>query len=191
VIEQAGRQAAAWQELRPDAAPLGVAVNVSARQLADPELSSHIEGVIRAHRIEPASLWLELTETALLDDTAFMEHSLKQLKGLGLQLILDDFGVGFSSLGYLKRLPLSMIKLDRSFVENVTDSPHDAAIVRAVSQMADSIGIGVVAEGVETQDQVRMARDLGCGYAQGFHFARPVPASEVGDLLERPMPAIS
>ena len=119
-----------------------------------------------------------------------MERSLNELKDLGLRLILDDFGVGFSSLGYLKRLPLSMIKLDRSFVENVTESPHDAAIVQAVSQMADSIGIGVVAEGVETEDQVRMARDLGCGYAQGFHFARPVPASEVGDLLGRPMPAI-
>jgi EAL domain-containing protein (putative c-di-GMP-specific phosphodiesterase class I) len=81
-----------------------------------------------------------------------------------------------------------MIKLDRTFVENVTDSPHDAAIVRAVSDMADTIGIDVVAEGVETDEQVQMARDLGCGYAQGFHFAEPVPASYVERLLARPIP---
>jgi diguanylate cyclase (GGDEF)-like protein len=184
VIEQACRQASAWQQLRPDQAPLGVAVNISARQLADPELISHIEGSVRANRIDPSTLWLELTETTVLEDTAFVERSLKQLKALGLRLVLDDFGVGFSSLGYLKRLPLSLIKLDRSFVENVTESPHDAAIVRAVCQMAETIGIGVVAEGVETEEQVRAARDLGCGYAQGFHFARPMPADEVEGLLE-------
>jgi EAL domain-containing protein (putative c-di-GMP-specific phosphodiesterase class I) len=185
VIEQACRQVAAWQQLKPDQAPMSVAVNISARQLADPELISHIEGSVRANRIDPSTLWLELTETAVLEDTDFVERSLRQLKGLGLRLVLDDFGVGFSSLGYLKRLPLSLIKLDRSFVENVTESPHDAAIVRAVCQMAGTIGIGVVAEGVETEEQVRAARDLGCGYAQGFRFARPMPADEVEGLLER------
>jgi diguanylate cyclase (GGDEF)-like protein len=185
VIEQACRQVAAWQQLKPDQAPMSVAVNISARQLADPELISHIEGSVRANRIDPSTLWLELTETAVLEDTDFVERSLRQLKGLGLRLVLDDFGVGFSSLGYLKRLPLSLIKLDRSFVENVPENAHDAAIVRAVCQMAGTIGIGVVAEGVETEEQVRAARDLGCGYAQGFHFARPMPADEVEDLLER------
>ena len=188
VIEQACRQVSSWQQLNPDVAPVSVAVNISARQLGDPNLISHIEGTIRANRIDPSTLWLELTETALLDDTSFVERSLRELKGLGVRLVLDDFGVGFSSLGYLKRLPLSMIKLDRTFVEHVPESPQDTAIVRAVSQMADTIGIGVVAEGVETVEQVRAARDLGCGYAQGFHFAEPVPASEVEALLERPMP---
>jgi EAL domain-containing protein (putative c-di-GMP-specific phosphodiesterase class I) len=105
-----------------------------------------------------------------------------------VRLVLDDFGVGFSSLGYLKRLPLSMVKLDRTFVENVTDSPDDAAIVRAVSEMAETIGIGVVAEGVETEEQVRAARDLGCGFAQGFFFAEPAPASYVERLFARQIP---
>jgi diguanylate cyclase (GGDEF)-like protein len=187
VIEQACRQAAAWQQLHPDSAPIGVAVNLSARQLADPELTSHIEGSIKANGIAAETLWLELTETALLDDTAPCERSLTNLSRIGVRLALDDFGVGFSSLGYLKRLPLSMIKLDRTFVENVTDNPHDAAIVRAVSEMADTIGIDVVAEGVETDEQVRMARELGCGYAQGYHFAEPVPASYVERLLARPI----
>jgi diguanylate cyclase (GGDEF)-like protein len=189
VIEQACRQAADWQELQPDSAPISVAVNLSARQLADPALIAHVEGSIRANGIEPSTLWLELTETTLLDDTVYVERTLGALRALGVHLVLDDFGVGFSSLGYLKRLPLSMVKLDRTFVENVTDNPHDAAIVRAVTDMAETIGIGVVAEGVETEEQVRVARDLGCGYAQGFHFAEPVPASYVERLIAGPIPA--
>src|SRR3954452_3064445 len=188
-IEQACRQAAAWQALHPDSAPVSVAVNLSARQIADPDLISHIEGSIQANRIDPSNLWLELTETTVLDETCFVERTLESLEMLGVRLVLDDFGVGFSSLGYLKRLPLSMVKLDRTFVENVTESPQDSAIVRAVTEMADTIGIGVVAEGVETEEQVRAARDLGCGYAQGFHFAEPVPVAHVERLLERPMPA--
>ncbi|HEY6636083.1 MAG TPA: EAL domain-containing protein, partial [Solirubrobacterales bacterium] len=188
VIEQACRQAAAWQKLQPDSAPISVAVNLSGRQLADPALIAHVEGSVRSNGIEPSSLWLELTESTLLDDTLYVERTLGALKSLGVHLVLDDFGVGFSSLGYLKRLPLSMVKLDRTFVENVTDSPHDAAIVRAVSEMAETIGIGVVAEGVETEEQVRVARDLGCGYAQGFHFSEPVPASYVERLLAGPIP---
>jgi diguanylate cyclase (GGDEF)-like protein len=188
VVEQACRQAANWQRLRPDSAPISVAVNLSARQLADPELIPHIEGSISANGLDPATLWLELTETTLLDDIAYVERTLAALERLGVRLVLDDFGVGFSSLGYIKRLPLSMVKLDRTFVENVTESPHDAAIVRAVSEMAETIGIGVVAEGVETEEQVRVARDLGCGYAQGFHFAEPVPASYVERLFTSSIP---
>jgi EAL domain-containing protein (putative c-di-GMP-specific phosphodiesterase class I) len=190
VVEQACRQAAAWQQLSPDRAPVGVSVNLSARQIADPELLSHIEGSIAANGIQPSSLWLELTETTLLDETAFVERTLAALKQLGVRLVLDDFGVGFSSLGYLKRLPLSMIKLDRSFVENLGEGSHDAAIVRAVSEMADTIGISVVAEGIEKPEQLRAASALGCGYAQGFHFAEPVPADELEQLLARPIPAI-
>jgi diguanylate cyclase (GGDEF)-like protein len=188
VIEQACRQAAVWQALQPDSAPVGVSVNLSARQIADPELIAHIDGSIKANGIEPSTLWLELTEGTLLEDATYVERTLGALKRLGVSLVLDDFGVGFSSLGYLKRLPLSMVKLDRTFVENVTDSPHDAAIVRAVSEMAETIGLGVIAEGVETEEQVRVARDLGCGYAQGYHFAEPVPASYVERLLAGPIP---
>jgi diguanylate cyclase (GGDEF)-like protein len=191
VIEQACRQAAAWQELHPDSAPVSVAVNLSARQIADPDLLSHIEGSVRANRIDPSNLWLELTETTLLDETSFVERTLESLTGLGVRLVLDDFGVGFSSLGYLKRLPLAMIKLDRTFVENLTEGSHDAAIVRAVNEMADTIGIGVVAEGIETDEQLRMATTLGCGFAQGFHFSEPVPVGHIERLLEQPLPALS
>ncbi|HKH22339.1 MAG TPA: EAL domain-containing protein [Solirubrobacterales bacterium] len=190
VIEEACRQAAVWQARAPDAAPIGVSVNLSARQIADPDLLSHIEGSISASMIDPASLWLELTETTLLDDTSFVERTLDSLRGLGVRLVLDDFGVGFSSLGYLKRLPLSMIKLDRSFVKDLAEDSHDAAIVRAVNEMAETMGIAVVAEGVESDRQLLIASELGCRYAQGFHFAEPAPASEVLTVLERQMPAI-
>src|SRR3954452_17346350 len=190
-IEQACRQAAAWQALHPDSAPVSVAVNLSARQIADPDLISHIEGSIQANRIDSSNLWLELTETTVLDETCFVERTLESLEGLGVRLVLDDFGVGFSSLGYLKRLPLSMIKLDRSFVENLAEGSHDAAIVRAVSEMADTIEIGVVAEGIETDEQLRMASTLGCGFAQAFHFSEPVPVAHVARILERPAPTFT
>jgi diguanylate cyclase (GGDEF)-like protein len=188
VIDEACRQVASWQQLDPDSAPVGIAVNLSAPQLTDPDLIGHVERAVADNGIDPATLWLELTESILLDETTVVERTLESLKGLGVRLVLDDFGVGFSSLGYIKRLPLSSIKLDRSFVENITESKHDAAIVHAVSEMADAIGIEVVAEGVETAEQVQAAADLGCGLAQGFFFTEPVPAEEIEPLLGLPMP---
>jgi predicted signal transduction protein with EAL and GGDEF domain len=190
VIEESCRQIAVWQGLKPDAAPIGVGVNLSPRQLADPDLISYIDAAITTTNIEPSSLWLELTESMLLDDTASVEDTLEDLCDIGVRLVLDDFGVGFSSLGYLRTLPLSMIKLDRSFVVNLAEDSRDAAIVRAVNEMASTIGIGVVAEGIESERQVVIASELGCGYAQGFHFAPPTPPSEVPELLKRRMPAI-
>jgi diguanylate cyclase (GGDEF)-like protein len=190
VIEEACRQVARWQQFHPDRAPVAVAVNLSARQLADPDLVPHIEGSIKASKIEPSTLWLELTETILFDETTLVERTLASLQGLGVRLVLDDFGVGFSSLGYLRRLPLSMIKLDRSFVENIAASANDAAIVRAVSEMARVMSVGVVAEGIETEDQLRIASGLGCDFAQGFYFSEPVPDPHVERLLSGTMPAV-
>jgi diguanylate cyclase (GGDEF)-like protein len=190
VLEQACRQAAEWQGRNPDAAPVGVAVNLSPRQLADPDLLRHIEGALKSTGIEASTLRLELTENTLLEDTEAVEASLASLRDLGTRLVLDDFGIGFSSLGYLKRLPLSAIKLDRSFVENLTRDENDAAIVRAVAEMTGALGINVVAEGVETEDQLRAVEELGCGYAQGYFFARPVPADELDVLLAEPVHAL-
>ncbi len=121
VLEEACRQAAEWQALDPDAAPVSVAVNLSVRQLADPGLLDAVTRAVNTSGIDPASLHLELTESTLLEDIETVERSLNALRALGVHLILDDFGIGFSSLGYLKRLPLSGIKLDRSFVENLAD----------------------------------------------------------------------
>ncbi|MGH2955710.1 MAG: putative bifunctional diguanylate cyclase/phosphodiesterase [Solirubrobacterales bacterium] len=190
VLEEACIAAAEWQARDPDGHPVGIAVNLSARQLADPALPGHVEQALRVSDIDPSTLRLELTESTLLEDTAPLERTLASLKRLGCRLVLDDFGIGFSSLGYLTRLPLSAIKLDRSFVEKLADSADHEAIVRAINEMADAIGIRVVAEGVETEDQLRAVQALGCGYAQGFYFAEPVPAGEVDALLNAPSTAL-
>jgi diguanylate cyclase (GGDEF)-like protein len=191
VLEQACREAARWQQRDPDSRPIGIAVNLSPKQLGSPDLLSHIRGALEDSGIEPSTLRLELTESTLLEDTAAVEASLESLKALGTRLVLDDFGIGFSSLGYLKRLPLSAIKLDRSFVENLDTDSDDAAIVQAVAQMADALEINVVAEGVETEGQLREVEALGCGYAQGFCLSEPVPAGEVDALLKQPLKALT
>ena len=186
VIEEACRKAAAWQALKPDEAPVEIAVNLSARQIADPGLPKLVADAIQHSGIDAASLNLELTESVLLEESDSPERTLESLRHLGVHLVLDDFGIGFSSLGYLKRFPLSAIKLDRSFLENVSEGAPDRAIVRAVVEMARALGLDVVAEGVETVEQLRAVRELGCEEAQGFYFTRPVPADEVIDLLHAP-----
>jgi diguanylate cyclase (GGDEF)-like protein len=192
VIETACQEAARWQALQPDSRPVGVAVNVSARQLADPELPQVLERVIAKSGIDPATLSIELTESVLLEEFGAPERVLRSLKELGLRLALDDFGIGFSSLGYLKRLPLDSIKIDRTFVENLSFGSPEAAIVQAVSGMAGALELEVVAEGVETAEQLETIRDLGCGHAQGFHFTRPVERPDVDDLLvEQPWVGLS
>jgi diguanylate cyclase (GGDEF)-like protein len=186
VLSEACRHASVWQSWEPDSAPIGVAVNLSPRQIADPQLEQYVAEALDSSGIDPSTLRLELTETTLLEDSAATERTLAALKGLGVGLVLDDFGVGFSSLGYLQRLPLAAIKLDRSFVEHLGEGSRDAAIVRAVTEMAAALDMGVVAEGVETERQLRAVEALGCDYVQGFHFSRPVPTVMVEELLSAP-----
>jgi diguanylate cyclase (GGDEF)-like protein len=189
VLEQASSAAAAWQRANPDAPPVGVSVNLSARELADPQLLRSIESAIELSGIDPFTLRLELTESTLFEEADDPVASLRNLQNLGVRLVLDDFGTGFSSLGYLRRLPLSAIKLDRAFVEHLTTGSDDAAIVRAVTQMAGTLGLDVCAEGIETPEQLAAIRELGCSHAQGFHFSRPVPESDIPDLLAGAVPA--
>jgi diguanylate cyclase (GGDEF)-like protein len=186
VIEEACRTAAWWQSLAPDSAPVAVAVNLSGRQLADRDLAATIENAIKRSGIEPSSLHLELTETVLLEEAERPDRVARELKEIGVRLALDDFGSGFSSLGHLTRLPLDVIKLDRVFIENLVAGSADSAIVRAVVDMAAAVGLDVVAEGVETAGQLAAIERLGCGYAQGFYFARAMPTSAVEELLREP-----
>ena len=183
VLEEACREATAWQSRDPDRAPVGVSVNLSARELADTQLLKSIESAVVLSGIDPITLRLELTETTLFEEADDPVQSLRALQSLGVRLVLDDFGTGFSSLGYLRRLPLSAIKLDRAFVENLTSDSDDAAIVRAVTEMASTLGLDVCAEGIETAEQLAAIQELGCSHAQGFHFSRPVPPDRIPDLL--------
>jgi EAL domain-containing protein (putative c-di-GMP-specific phosphodiesterase class I) len=175
-----------WQQLDPDGPPTRIAINLSARQLSDPQLPNELDRAIEASGIEPVTIELEITETALLEEAEDPERCVRQLKDLGVRIVLDDFGTGFSSLGYLRRFPLDAIKLDRTFVEHLVDREEDAAIVRAVVEMAGALGLDVVAEGVETADQLLAVWELGCQHAQGFYFAEPTPAREVSEMLREP-----
>lgn len=174
-LAEACRQTAEWQRLTGRA--LNIAVNLSVRQLADPNLADDIESALKTAELPPARLVLELTESELADHTAL--PVLRGLKGLGVRLALDDFGTGYSSLAYLRRFPLDVLKIDRAFVAPITTDPSAEALTRSIINMASTLGLDTVAEGVETAEQATLLRRMRCKFAQGYHFATPRPASEV------------
>ncbi|MHB1332125.1 MAG: EAL domain-containing protein [Sulfuriferula sp.] len=161
-----------------------VAVNVSPRQFRDPKLADHIEHVLSEYHIDPGMLSLEITETVLMQDTVSSEATLRQLKALGVDLALDDFGTGYSSLSYLKRFPFDRVKIDRSFVRDIITDSDDAAISKAIISMAHSLGIRVVAEGVETEAQCQFLRRHQCDEMQGYYFSHPLPFIKITALLK-------
>jgi diguanylate cyclase (GGDEF)-like protein/PAS domain S-box-containing protein len=182
VLEEACRQAAAWGSVP-------VHVNLSARQLADPNLIDSVAHVVRATGVEPAHLVLELTESSLLERAHSPAETLARLKGLGISLILDDFGTGYSSLSYLQHFPLSGLKIDRTFVAALGGANGGGAIVDAILRMARALDLEVVAEGLETDEHLDVLRRLGCRYGQGYLFSRPVDAATATALLEARRPA--
>ena len=161
---------------------LTVAVNVSPLQLRRGALLERT-GALVADGLAPSSLVLEVTESALMEDTATSASVLGELRRRGFGIAIDDFGTGYSSLAYLKQLPASSIKVDRTFTSQLPD-PHDLSVVMAILAIADTYGLHVVAEGVETTEQVEVLRALGCQLGQGFYFARAVPATELTRLLQ-------
>jgi diguanylate cyclase (GGDEF)-like protein/PAS domain S-box-containing protein len=183
VLAEACRQARAWQRADPAFADLVVSVNLSARQFARPDLAAHVARVLAETGLAPAALELEITESLAMSDAEATGVTLRALHELGVRLALDDFGTGYSSLAYLSQLPLDVIKVDRSFVAGLNDSPVNLAIVRAVVGLAQGLGISVTAEGIERKDQLDALRELGCDRGQGFLFARPRPADEAGAAL--------
>ncbi len=187
VLQTACRQAAAWQALAPSEAPLVMSVNLSARQFTQPDLVDEIAEILAATSLEPSSLELEITESVVMDQSEVGVRALGRLRELGVRLVLDDFGTGYSSLSYLKHLPLDTIKIDRSFVAGL-EATADRSIVEAVIALAHGLGIGVVAEGIETDAQRRRLIELGCDLGQGYLFSRPVPAKDAGRLLKRRTP---
>jgi EAL domain-containing protein (putative c-di-GMP-specific phosphodiesterase class I) len=182
VLHEACVEAARWPN-RADGTPLRISVNLSPRQLSDPGLVDSVSAVLAVTGLEPDRLSLEITESAFTDDPARALDVLKRLKELGVQLELDDFGTGYSSLTYVRMFPIDALKIDRSFVQGVCQSAEDAAIVEAVISMGRALGVNVVAEGVESEDQSQALQTLGCTLAQGFLFSRPVPASALADLV--------
>jgi diguanylate cyclase (GGDEF)-like protein/PAS domain S-box-containing protein len=183
VQERACRQALTWQQLRPDARPFDVAVNLSARQAAHRDLPSVVEEVLARTGLDPVHLRLEITESVLVDESATAIASLQALSELGVRLVLDDFGTGYSSLAYLNRFPFDALKIDRSFVEALGIEQEATAIVEAIIGMACGLSLEVIAEGVESEVQLSELQRLGCDFAQGHLFHAAMPEREVSRLI--------
>jgi predicted signal transduction protein with EAL and GGDEF domain len=178
VLERACRQAAEWHARNPDGFPVGMSVNLSARQVAQPDLPEVVEEMLTSTGLDPSALSLEITESALVEESVVPVENFEALRAMGVRLVIDDFGTGYSSLAYLRRFPLDAIKIDRSFVEGLGVERDSGAIVDALIAMAGALSLGVIAEGVETARQMEELRRLGCRRAQGFYFAPPLPAEE-------------
>jgi diguanylate cyclase (GGDEF)-like protein len=183
VLDEACRQLAVW-ERRPGRPQISVAVNVSARQFATPGFVDTVAETIAKHGVTPANLCLEITETALLEESSTLPETFAGLAGLGVRLALDDFGTGYSSLAHLRRFPVHILKVDRSFVSGLGDTEGDLVIVGAVTAMARALGITTVAEGIETLEQLDMLAAMGCDNGQGYLFSKPVEASALEGFLE-------
>jgi len=183
VQETACRQALAWHELRPDQRPLDIAVNLSAREVARRDLADSVRDVLQRTGLDPVNLRLEITESVLVEESATAKATLAALSEIGVRLVLDDFGTGYSSLAYLNRFPFDALKIDRSFVEGLGLERERTAIVEAVIGMARALSLDSIAEGVESEAQLAELRRLGCDFAQGHLFSRPLAPQKVPALL--------
>jgi diguanylate cyclase (GGDEF)-like protein len=186
VIGEACRQLRDWERQAPLATSLAVAVNLSVKQVHQATVLSEVADILRASGVSPDRLVLEITESALMDDERSTLDRLTALRGVGVRLALDDFGTGYSALNRLKRVPADVLKIDQSFVSGIGERPEDTEIVRAVINVAKSLGLRVVAEGIETEQQAKRLRAMGCDYGQGYFFSRPLPPEHVPALLGNP-----
>ena len=181
VIRTACAQARQWQaDGWPD---MTMAINISPRQFRDKDLPELIRSVIAETGLAPHRIELEVTESAAMQDVDSSIAMMRELKAIGVQLSIDDFGTGYSSLAYLKRFPLDKLKVDQSFVRNMTDDGNDVAIVQAVIALGHSLGLRVIAEGVETEAQAALLKNYDCEEMQGYLFSKPLPAQDVPPLL--------
>jgi EAL domain-containing protein (putative c-di-GMP-specific phosphodiesterase class I) len=183
VLEQASLQITEWRRLLSECSDLRVWVNISARQLARPDLAEAVADVLGRSGIDPTAILLEITEQGVMRDVDSAARTLWALRSLGVGLAVDDFGTGYSSLVHLRQFPLSAVKIDRSFVEELDNNGESTAIVTAVIGLAHALGLTVVAEGIESEVQLERLRDLGCDFGQGFLFALPASAAQIAETL--------
>ncbi len=183
VLHQACQQAQEWRKRNTEGPGFAVSVNLSARQFRHPMLVEHIAQILKETQLESRLLKLEVAEYVMMEHVDSTVGVLRELKALGVQIAVDDFGTGFSALGSLKRFPLDTLKIDRSFVHGLGRNAEDSAIVRAVVAFASALGVDVIAEGIETTAQLRELRDLGCRYGQGFYYVKPLAADAIDELV--------
>lgn len=183
VLREACRQAHDWQERHRAEQPLSMGVNLSTRQLRDFDLVEDVEGLLRDTGLDPKYLILEITEGAVVGAEEHRIGTLQRLKAMGVRFALDDFGTGFSSLSYLKRLPVSLLKIDRSFVERIGQDAEDEVLISGIVYVASGLGLSVLAEGVETPEQLARVKSLGCELGQGNYFSEPLSSEAAEELL--------
>ena len=183
VLAESCKQAATWAGMHASGERLRISVNVSAKQLVQPGWSDEVAQVLAESGLAPRQLVLEITESVLMDDTDMTAVRLEELRRLGVRIAIDDFGTGYSSLGYLRRLPVDILKIDKSFIDGVAEGPHESALARAVVKLASTLRLEAVAEGINSRRQLVQLRRLRCPYGQGFYFSRPQPPEAIPRLL--------
>ena len=182
-IKEACRQVRLWQQEIPAGEPIALNVNLSARQLRHPNIVRDIADALDDTGLLPSRLVLEITESVLMVDTAATLNRLYQLKSLGVRLAIDDFGTGYSSFAYLRRFPVDILKIDKSFVDGVATEPTSSALVDAMIRIGKTLRLETVAEGVERVDQADRLRTLNCDIGQGYLFSRPLPSDAITGML--------
>ncbi|MDE1943242.1 MAG: EAL domain-containing protein [Betaproteobacteria bacterium] len=183
VLESACAQLAEWSK-NPHTSALILSVNISSRQLRHPHFVEKLRDTIARHQVQGGHLKLEITESMLLEESESTIRLMDRLNTLGLHLTLDDFGTGYSSLSYLKRLPIDQIKIDRSFVQDMVTDPHDIALIHTIIAMAHNLHISTIAEGVETDEQLKLLTDSGCDTYQGYLFGKPLPSRQFKNMVQ-------
>ncbi|WP_199245720.1 bifunctional diguanylate cyclase/phosphodiesterase [[Phormidium] sp. ETS-05] len=183
VMRQACHQLRLWQEQKLATVDFGMGVNLSVRQFSQPNLIAEIDEVLQKNQLNPQNLKLEITETAIMDNPRHASQLLLQLRSRQIQLAIDDFGTGYSSLSYLHSFPVDILKVDRSFVKGLQGNQENLGLVVAIINIARTMGMTVVAEGIETEDQLWCLRDLECGFGQGYLFSKPLDAQTAGALI--------
>ncbi len=183
VMEQACKQAKAWQDERPTDPPLTVSVNLSARQLEQRDVAQRVAEALLASGLDPSCLVLEITETLLLEDAAETVERLSELRQVGVRVAIDDFGTGYSSLSYLRQFPVDILKIDKSFVDGIGSGAEESAFARAIVRLGQTLHLEMIAEGIEHPGQVVELRRAHCQLGQGYFFSRPLPAEQISALL--------
>ena len=179
VLSKALETSARWTQTPGLRGRSQIGVNLSLRQLAQPGFISFVAGLLTTHDATPRDIVFEVTESTLYTDIAGAVHQLHELRHMGFEISIDDFGTGFASLSALQELPVTGVKIDRSFVRDIERSHRNESMVAATIRMAHDLGLSTIAEGIETEDDLATIRRLGCRYAQGYHFARPMPEDEI------------
>jgi EAL domain-containing protein (putative c-di-GMP-specific phosphodiesterase class I) len=182
-MREACAQLRQWQMETPALSPLAVSVNISGKHVAQPDFYENIEKTLQETGLNPQCLKLEITESALMENFEMTEQAFGQLQELGVQIQIDDFGIGYSSLSYLSNFPINALKIDHTFIKQMNDESNNLKIVQAILMLSHRLGVGVIAEGVETESQLLQLRQLGCEFGQGFFLSVPLPGSDLRNLL--------